>query len=88
MEFKRGRKITTDFSRRMQWVSRCGKCRIVQVQGHFDSTKHFLAERKLEGTKQWWPIEWNNDRKGTHAMKKYRTRAAAEKVCAKHQQEK
>ena len=86
MEFKRGRKADTDIMNRMQWESRCGSYRVSHCDLTYGSP-YYLAECKLPATKAWWPVEWITNRKQHHSFRKHRTRAAAERVCAQHQQE-
>ena len=84
MEFKRGRKSDTDFMDRMCWESRCGNYRVAHVKSKYGNREYYLAEAKLKATGIWWPIEWKQDRKRNHSMKKYQKRKPAEKACEEH----
>ena len=84
MEFKRGRKSDTDFMDRMCWESRCGKYRVAHVKSKYGNREYYLAEAKLKATGIWWPIEWKQDRKRNHSMKKYQARKTAEIACQRH----
>ena len=84
MEFKRGRKSDTDFMDRMCWESRCGNYRVAHVKSKYGNRGYYLAEAKLKATGIWWPIEWKQDRKRNHSMKKYQARKTAEIACQRH----
>ena len=88
MEFKRGQSETTDCdccADWMRWKSRCNNYMVAKATDSNPPKVRFYAHaRDKHGN--WIFVEYHQ-KYGRHSPRSYRTKAAAEKACVKHQGE-